>query len=98
MAEQAVRLLATGEDEIKHRLLIAYTQKFQYIFPEHVPEELRSLVVSVRRRLSKSPTYAQQSVVEAALYRMRRKTASKIAEDICEIHLSLSRPASQFQD
>ena len=91
LLEETVRVLATSKHEIKHRLLTAYTQKFQYIFPEDVPEPLRPLVVSVRQRLSKTPTYSGQSPVESALYRMHRTTASAIAAEIIEIYISLSR-------
>lgn len=93
LIEPAVRILATGETEIKHRLLLAYTQKLQYVAPEHVPEELSALVLSIRERLFKPPTYKGQSVVESALYRMHRKTASAIATDILELHLALARKA-----
>ena len=90
LAEQAVRILVTNEDEIKHRLLTAYTQRFSYVFPDDVPESVRALVQSVHQRLTKEPTYPGQSRAEAALYRMRRKTAAAIAEDILEIQRVLS--------
>ncbi len=83
---EAVRLLAVGEPEIKARLLCSYTQKLQYVFPDDVGEELSPLLASIRERLFKEPTYNGQSTVAAALYRMRRKTASAIAADIFELH------------
>ena len=89
LAEEAVRLLAVGEHEIKHRLLCAYTQKLQYIFPTDVPPDLEPLLQSIRQRLFKEPRYESQSTVESALYRMHRKTAVAIARDIVELHHAL---------
>ena len=93
---ETVRLLAVGELDIKARLLCAYTQKLQYVLPDDVGKELSPLLVSIRERLFKAPTYKGESTVEAALYRMRRKTASAIAADIFELHYILchrDRPA-----
>jgi len=90
LVSEAVRLLAVGEDEIKQRLLRAYTQKLHFVFPNDVPAELSQSLGSIRERLFKEPTYEGQSTVEAALYRMHRKTASKIATDIFELHHALS--------
>ena len=83
---ESVRILSVNEHEIKHRLLCAYTQKLQYVFPDDVPSDLLPLLASIRNRLFKEPTYNGQSTVEAALYRMRRKTASTIAADIYELN------------
>jgi hypothetical protein len=91
LIEESVRLLATGKDEIKNRLLTAYTQRFQYVFPEDVPEPLRRQVAAVRQRLNKEPIYAGQSTVEAALFRMHRSTAAAIAEEVLEIYIALNR-------
>jgi hypothetical protein len=94
LLEDSIRLLASGECEVKRRLLTAYTQRLQYVLPEHLPEGLRPLLLSVRDRLSKSPTYKGQSVVESALHHMHRKTASSIAADIVELHFAIARVTS----
>ena len=91
LIDETVRLLVVGEGEIKHRLLIAYTQKLQYVRPEDIPADLSPILVSISKRLFKEPTYKGQSTVEAALYRMHRSTAAKIAADIFEIHHAVSR-------
>ena len=95
LIEESVRLLATGKDEIKHRLLTTYTQRFQYVFPEDVPESIRPHVISVRQLLNKEPTYTGQSTTESALYRMHRTTAATIAADIFEIYIALGRTGNQ---
>jgi hypothetical protein len=84
-----VRMLAVGEHSIKHRLLLAYTQKLQYILPEHVPSEMSELLVSIRTRLYRRPRYEGQSTVESALYRMHNSKATSIASDIVELARSL---------
>ena len=86
---EAVRLLAVGEPDIKARLFCSYTQKLQYVFSDDLSSDLSPLLASIRERLFKEPTYNGQSTVEAALYRMRRKTASAIAADIFELHHAL---------
>lgn len=89
---ESVRILSSSQHEIKHRLLCSYTQKLQYVFPDDVPSDLSPLLVSIRNRLFKKPTYNGQSTVEAALYRMHRKTACAIAADIYELnHAMYSR-------
>ena len=95
LIEESVRLLSTGKDEVKHRLLTAYTLKFQYVFPKDVPESLRPHVASVRQRLNKDSTYPGQSTTESALYRMHRTTAATIAADIFEIYIALGRTENQ---
>lgn len=89
LVDQAVRLLAIGKHEIKHRLLCAYTQKLQYVFPEDVPPDLSPLLVSIRKRLFKEPRYDGQSTVESALYRMHGRTAAAIASDVYELQRAL---------
>ncbi|MBB3180804.1 hypothetical protein FHW64_005243 [Variovorax sp. Sphag1AA] len=90
LASQSVRLLAVGEHGVKDRLLRAYTERLQFVFPDDVPVELKPLVVSIRKRLFREPRFKGQSTVESALYRMHGKTASAIAEDIYELALALS--------
>jgi hypothetical protein len=85
LVEQSIWLLATDEHRVKHRLLAAYTQRLQYVFPEKVPRELSALLMSIRTRLYREPRYKGQSTVESALYRMRAKAASAIAADILEL-------------
>ena len=89
LVEEAVRLLAVGEGPVKHRLLSAYTQKLQFVFPEHVPSDLSPLLISIRERLFRIPRYKGQSTVESALYRMHGKTAAAIAGDIVELQRAL---------
>lgn len=91
LLEEAVRLLATGEGDIKDRLFHSYVQKFQYVLPEDVPPDLSSLVESVQRQLTREPLYEGQSTVESAMYRMRRRVASTIAGHIFEVHLAMAR-------
>lgn len=82
--------MVVGEGEIKHRLFVAYTQKLQYVRPKDLPKDLAPILESIDKRLFKKPTYKGQSTVEAALYRMHRKTAVKIAADIFEIYRAVS--------
>ena len=89
LVEETVRLPAVGEHTIKHRLLCAYTQKLQYVLPEHVPSDLSPLLESIRQRLFREPRYKVQSTVESALFRMHGKTAAVIAGDIVELHRAL---------
>lgn len=89
LVEETVRLLAIGERQIKDRLLLAYTQKLQYVFPNHVPSGLAPLLESIRKRVYREPRYKGQSTVESALYRMHGKTAAAIAGDIVELHRAL---------
>jgi hypothetical protein len=91
LVEQAVRLLVVGEEDVKVRLMNAYTHELVYVSPENVPEDLSALLKSIGERLTKEPRYQGQSTVESALYRMRRATAAKIANDIFELYLALSR-------
>ena len=91
LVEETIRILSTGEEKIRHRLLQAYTQRFQYVLPEALPEQLRPLLLSIQSRLYKAPQYNEQSTVESALYRMRSAKAHMIAMDIVEIHLALNR-------
>jgi hypothetical protein len=91
LVEQAVRHLAVGEQDVKWRVRTAYIYHLQHVFPEHVPENLAPLLVSIRKRLAKEPNYKGQSTVESAVYRMRQSTAAKIAIDMFELYLALSR-------
>lgn len=90
LVTQAVRELATGEGDVKRRVRAAYINHLMYVSSDQVPEELASLLVSIGDRLTKEPSYEGQSTVESAVYRMRRKTAAKIANDIFELYLALS--------
>lgn len=86
---QAVRELATGEHDVKWRLRTAYINHLMYVSPDQLPVGLAPLLVSIRRRLTREPNYHRQSTVESAVYRMHRKTAAKIANDIFELYLAL---------
>lgn len=91
LVEQAVRVLATGPDNVKWRLRNAFMYHLGYIFEVHVPTELAPLLASIRKRLTRKPRYKGQSTVESALFGMHKSTASKIAADVFELYLALSR-------
>lgn len=87
---QAVRELATGEDDVKWRVRTACINHLMYVSADQVPEDLAPLLASIGKRLTKEPSYKGQSTVESAVHRMHRKTAAKIANDIFELYLALS--------
>lgn len=91
LVEQAVRALVTGPDDVKRRLRSAFMYHLGYVFESHVPKELGPLLASIRERLTRKPRYKGQSTVESALHRMHKSTASKIAVDVFELYLALSR-------
>ena len=85
LLDGAVELLAIGHDEIKHRLLRAYSQKVSYVVESSVPEPLRPMLREIHSKLTRDARYPGQSTTESALYRMHRKTASQIAFQILEL-------------
>lgn len=91
LIEQTVRTLAVGPGDVKSRLGNAFMHNLGYVFEPHVPEDLAPLLTSIRMRLYREPRYDGQSTVESALFGMHKSTASKIANDIFELYVAMSR-------
>ena len=90
LVEGAVRLLAIGEHQIKHRLLSAYTQKLQYVKAAELPAEVAPMLASIFKRLRHSKATETPSIVESALGLMEVSIAVKLAADIFELNAVLS--------
>lgn len=91
LVEQAVRALATGPDDVKRRLRNAFMYHLGYVLEPDIPRNLAPLLASIQERLTRKPRYKGQSTVESALFGMHKSTASKIAVDVFELYLALSR-------
>ena len=91
LVEGAVRLLATGDDGIKHRLLQAYARQLKHLRTAEIPAELAPLLSSIYRRLGHVQQGDAQHAVEVALDRMKVSVAMKLADDIFEFHCALSQ-------
>jgi len=87
-----VHSLATSEGNIKLRLQYAASTHLPFVFSkiEALPNDLKSKLKVIEKSLTnKEPTFNEQSTIEATMYRMHKKTASKIAENIWELNRML---------
>ena len=89
----AIYEMTVGEGDIRSRLRTTFRQMCA-ISEKDFPEELMKDWVSIINRLTKrvsdlKDTPYDEGNFEATLFRMRRKTASKIAADIVDLHSRL---------
>ena len=87
----AANALATGEGDIKDRLRNALIYHFSYVERQYLGTQLQPIYDRVISQSRKKPRFKGDSIVEAALYRMRKKTAARIATDVWEIFRSVYR-------
>ena len=88
----AVRILATGEGDVRSRLMSAY-EEFHTLREDHFPLELRVDYAWVLNELTKRKPqsamdmreWVTDGVVAANLRRMINRTGSRIAEKICDL-------------
>ena len=74
--ELAVIDMATGSDRIKERLMYVYSEHLRILNDNDFPETLRPQWCDIKLRLTKKGSTSK------SLYRLRKKTLVKIAEDI----------------
>lgn len=89
----AIYELTIGEENIKERLKTAYLH-LSAISEEDFPNQLKKDWASIYNRLTKIKskhigTPLNEGNVQATLFRMHKKTASKIAADIVNLHSNL---------
>jgi len=95
----AIYEMTVGEGDIKSRLRTAF-RMISAISEKDFPEELAKDWVSIKKRLTQrdsdyKDTPYDEGSFEATMFRMHRKTASKIAADIVDLH---SRLEGFFKD
>lgn len=92
----ALHSLATGPDDVRHRLLSAYWH-FRPVGKKHLPEQLQNDYQWVLNQLMRfGPIIGRdgkvlRGAVEETLNRIRNSTGSKIAERILQIYHQLNR-------
>ncbi|MFQ5995030.1 MAG: hypothetical protein ACE5K1_08030 [Acidiferrobacterales bacterium] len=90
--EQAVQILAVGQEDIKHRLQVAYIHHVKHVAADALPNNLRQVLTAIHKKMTdKKPFYEGQSAVEANVYWMKKKTAAAIAKQIWELHRAMER-------
>lgn len=89
----AIYEMTVGEGDIKSRLFAAY-RHISAVSENCFPEELKEDWNSIKSRLTKKESAYRNTIYDegsfkATMYEMRKKTASKIAADIVELHSKL---------
>lgn len=90
LVEDAARLLAAGEHDVRQRLLSAYVEKLQYVRPAELPGEVAPQFASILRRFGAKHASAMRASVESTLKLMDTAAAVKLAADIFELNCVLS--------
>lgn len=88
--EAAARVLASGADGIRQRLLDAYREHLRHVDAAAIPAELADLLVSIRSRFGAGPAADEGAPVEAAIGRMTLADASQLAADIFDLNRALT--------
>jgi len=89
----AIYEMTVGEGDVKSRLRNAF-RHMSAVSEKDFPEELKKDWRSIRKRLTKREsnyknTPFDEGRFEATIFRMHKKTASKIAADIVDLHSRL---------
>lgn len=91
---EATEILAISTGTVKERVMLAASRRLVFADVAALPPDLQPVLRSIwERLLKKDPTYADESRLQATLFRMHQSTASKIAKDIWRLNLSLTERA-----
>jgi len=89
----AIDEMTKGEGDIKSRLRKAYRHMSaisERDFPEDLKKDWKSIISRLTERESKyKDTQFDEGDFEATMHRMRKRSASKIATDIVDLHCRL---------
>ena len=90
---ESAKILAIGENDVKNRILLACTQHFFLATPfleDNLPKYFVDAWETIFNELSKKDwkEYGiEGNKLQATLYRMHKKTASRIAEQIWKLFI-----------
>ena len=93
--DSAIYSLATGENDIRTRLVFAAKKFHTLLHDGHLPPELHLRFLSIWRELTKfNARYVndkeREGPVEHTMKRIKKKTGRRIAEDIMDLRTELN--------
>lgn len=92
---EAVEILITGEKDARSRVQKAY-YKFWIIPLNEYPESIRMKVESITKILTRLPG-REGYILDDNFYKMKNKTAAKVAKMIYDVHLDIEKYIEELE-
>lgn len=93
--KDAVEILITGEKDARSRVQTAY-YIFWSIQPNEYPESIRKKVESITKILTRLPG-REGYILDDNFYKMKNKTAAKVAKMIYDVHLDIEKYIEELE-